>query len=64
MDIKNTEEKIKVYTTRIDTVFGMTYIVISPESPIVKNLKSNIENLSEVEKYIKETGKKTELERT
>ncbi|HBY74385.1 TPA: hypothetical protein DEG21_00390 [Patescibacteria group bacterium] len=42
----------------------MTYIVISPESPIVKNLKSNIENLSEVEKYIKETGKKTELERT
>ncbi|EKD66797.1 MAG: hypothetical protein ACD_49C00009G0022 [uncultured bacterium (gcode 4)] len=64
IDIKNTEEKIKVYTTRIDTVFGMTYIVISPESPIVKNLKSNIENLSEVEKYIKETGKKTELERT
>lgn len=64
IDIKNSKEKIKVYTTRIDTVFGMTYVVISPESPLIKNLKSNIENWSEVEKYIKETGKKTELERT
>ncbi|MDD2486795.1 MAG: class I tRNA ligase family protein [Candidatus Gracilibacteria bacterium] len=62
--IKDSDEKIKVYTTRIDTVFGMTYIVISPESPLLENLRSKIENTEEVQNYIKETSKKTELERT
>lgn len=62
--IKNSAEIIKVYTTRIDTVFGMTYVVISPENPLVEKLKSQINNWSSVEKYIKETSKKTELERT
>lgn len=64
IDIKNSSEKIKVYTTRIDTVFWMTYVVISPESPLLENLKSKIENILEVENYVKETSKKTELERT
>lgn len=62
--IKNSAEIIKVYTTRIDTVFGMTYVVISPENPLVEKLKSQINNWNSVEKYIKETSKKTELERT
>lgn len=62
--IKNSTEAIKVYTTRIDTVFGMTYVVISPESEIIKSGKLKIENQDEVNKYIKETAKKTELERT
>jgi len=62
--IKDSAEVIKVYTTRIDTVFGMTYVVISPESEIIKSGKLKIENQDEVNKYIKETSKKTELERT
>jgi leucyl-tRNA synthetase len=42
----------------------MTYVVISPESPLVEKLKPQITNWDKVVKYIKETGKKTELERT
>ncbi|EKE29283.1 MAG: hypothetical protein ACD_2C00193G0004 [uncultured bacterium (gcode 4)] len=64
MDVNDSEEKIKVYTTRVDTVYGMTYVVISPESPLVEKLKPIIKNWEKVEKYIKETWKKTELERT
>jgi leucyl-tRNA synthetase len=62
--IKNYELGIKVYTTRIDTVFGMTYAVVAPEHPIIKNLKFKIKNYDEVEKYIERAGRKTELERT
>jgi leucyl-tRNA synthetase len=55
---------IKVYTTRLDTVFGMTYAVVAPEHEIIKKLKDKIENYSEVEKYIIAAQNKTEMERT
>jgi len=55
---------IEVYTTRLDTVFGMTYAVVAPEHPIIEKLKDKIENYGEIEKYIANARKKTELERT
>jgi leucyl-tRNA synthetase len=64
MKVKNTDEKIEVYTTRIDTVFGMTYAVVAPEHPIIEKLKDKIENYSEVEEYVVKAQNKTELERT
>ncbi len=61
--IKNSDSKITVFTTALDTVFGVTFMVISPENPLVKELTTkNQEN--EVEKYVEEAKKKTELERT
>jgi len=53
---------IEVFTTRPDTLFGATFLVIAPEHPVVKNITSD-ENKSEIEKYIDESSKKSELER-
>lgn len=64
MKIKNSDEKIEVYTTRVDTVFGMTYAIVAPEHEIIGKLKDKIENYGEVEKYIVKAQSKTELERT
>lgn len=64
MKIKNSDEKIEVYTTRLDTVLGMTYAVVAPEHEIIGKLKDKIENYGEVEKYIIRSQSKTELERT
>ncbi|HHX58630.1 MAG TPA: leucine--tRNA ligase [Candidatus Moranbacteria bacterium] len=52
-----------VFTTRPDTLFGATYMVIAPEHELIKNLKSEIKNYSEVEKYVKKALKKSEEER-
>ncbi len=54
---------IKVFTTRADTLFGVTYVVLAPEHPLINNFLDKIENREEVENYIKETKKKLELER-
>jgi leucyl-tRNA synthetase len=62
-EVKNSDKKIKVFTTRIDTAFGVTYVVVSPEHAIVSELKSQISNFEKVEKYQKESKKKTDLER-
>ena len=62
--IKNSNLKIKVFTTRPDTLFGATYMVLAPEHELISNLKSQISNLKEVENYIKEAKKKNELQRT
>ncbi len=58
------DESIKVFTTRPDTLFGATYMVLSPEHELISNLKSQISNLKEVEEYIKKSGAKSDLERT
>ena len=56
-------QAIEVFTTRPDTIFGATYLVLAPEHEIISNLKPQISNLEEVEDYIKKAKKKTELER-
>lgn len=62
--IKNSEEKIKVFTTRPDTIFGVTYLVLAPEHPLTQNLRSKILNYDEVEKYILSSKAKADIERT
>ncbi|MEK7160567.1 MAG: leucine--tRNA ligase [Patescibacteria group bacterium] len=54
---------MEVFTTRLDTVFGMTFALIAPEHEMVQKLKPQITNWDEVEKYIGETKKKSELQR-
>ncbi len=59
-------EIIKVFTTRADTLFGVTYIVLAPEHELVESLKSKVEseeNRKQIEKYISDTKKKSELDR-
>ncbi|MFZ2038745.1 MAG: leucine--tRNA ligase [Minisyncoccia bacterium] len=63
-NIAHSDEKIKVFTTRPDTIFGVTYVVVAPEHDLVQKLKPQIKNWSEVEKYIKTTAQKTEIDRT
>ncbi|PIR06701.1 MAG: leucine--tRNA ligase [Candidatus Komeilibacteria bacterium CG11_big_fil_rev_8_21_14_0_20_36_20] len=58
------DEELVVFTTRPDTLFGVTFMVVSPEHQVIAKLKNKIKNLAEVEKYIKAAKKKTDLERT
>ena len=59
----NTEDDITVYTTRVDTLFGVTYTVISPEHPLLKKWKSIIKNWDEVEAYQAAAARKSDFER-
>ncbi len=59
-----TGDELVVYTTRADTLFGATYVVMSPEHPLVNKLKSDIKNAGEVDAYISAAAKKSEFERT
>ncbi len=61
--IKGTDDKIRVYTTRPDTLFGATYMVLAPEHPYVEKYKDMIENYAEVEAYKLEASKKSDFER-
>lgn len=60
---QSTEPDITVFTTRPDTIFGVTYMVLAPEHELILNLKSSISNWNEVEAYITKTAEKTELDR-
>ncbi|KKP96575.1 MAG: Leucine-tRNA ligase [Candidatus Nomurabacteria bacterium GW2011_GWD2_36_14] len=62
--VKNSSDKIKVFTTRADTIFGATYVVLAPDHELVTKLKSQISNWSDVEKYVKEVKDKPDIERT
>ena len=63
-EIKGTDKKIKVFTTRIDTIFGCTYVVLAPENDLAAELKLTASNQAEVETYIEDCKNKTDLQRT
>ena len=62
--VKNTDETLRIYTTRPDTLFGVTFMVMAPEHPMLDKYKDMIANFAEVENYRAECAKKTEFERT
>ena len=62
--IKENDEKLQVYTTRPDTLYGVTFMVIAPEHPIIEKYKASISNIDALEDYKKECAKKSEFERT
>ena len=59
----NTEDDITVYTTRVDTLFGVTYTVISPEHPLLAKWKDKIANWADVEAYKEAAARKSDFER-
>ena len=61
--VKDTDETLKVYTTRPDTLFGATFMVIAPEHPILERQSRRINNIEQVRVYQEEAKKKTEFER-
>lgn len=62
--LSGTDETMRIYTTRPDTLFGVTFMVMAPEHPLIDKYSERISNMDEVEKYRTECGKKTEFERT
>ncbi len=56
-------EELEVFTTRIDTIFGVTALVLAPEHELVSKLKDQSSNVKEIEDYISQTRKKSEIER-
>ncbi len=62
--VAGTEEEIRVFTTRLDTIYGCTYVVVAPESELLTKLSSQILNKDDVKKYLEVTKRKTDLERT
>ncbi len=63
-NIANSDEKVIVFTTRPDTLFGVTYVVLAPEHKLIDKLKPQIENWNDVQDYINLTKTKSEIERT
>ena len=62
--LKDKDEKLRVYTTRPDTLFGATYMVISPEHPLIDKYKDEITNWDEIQKYREMAARKSDFERT
>ncbi len=62
--IAGKEDKLRVYTTRPDTLFGATYMVVSPEHPLIDKYKDEITNWDEIQAYREMAGKKSDFERT
>ncbi len=63
-EIDGTDEKMKIYTTRPDTLFGVTFMVMAPEHPLIDKYADKISNMADIEAYRAECAKKTEFERT
>lgn len=63
-NINEIPEKLRIYTTRPDTLFGVTFMVMAPEHPIIDKYADKIENMDEIKAYRAECAKKTEFERT
>ena len=61
--IKGKEDKMRIYTTRCDTLFGVTYMVMSPEHPLLDKYKDDIKNWNEVEAYREQAARKSDFER-
>lgn len=61
--IKGKEEKLRIYTTRCDTLFGVTYMVVSPEHPYLDKYKDEIKNWPEIEAYREAASRKSDFER-
>lgn len=61
--VENTDKKFSVFTTRVDTLYGCTYVVLAPEHPLVKEITTKDQKVS-VENYINECQRKSDLERT
>lgn len=62
--IKEQDEQLKIYTTRPDTLYGVTFMVIAPEHPIIQKYRSSIANIADLDAYKTECAKKSEFERT
>ena len=62
--LKEIDEKLRIYTTRPDTLFGVTFMVIAPEHPIIEANRDKIANIDVLDAYKEECAKKTEFERT
>ncbi|MBQ0059297.1 MAG: leucine--tRNA ligase, partial [Lachnospiraceae bacterium] len=63
-DVEGIEDKLQIYTTRPDTLFGVTFMVIAPEHPMIDKYADRIKNMDAIEAYRVECNKKTEFERT
>lgn len=62
--IKEQDEQLKIYTTRPDTLYGVTFMVIAPEHPIIQKYRNSIANIADLDAYKTECAKKSEFERT
>ena len=62
--VNEVDEQLRIYTTRPDTLFGVTFMVIAPEHPLIDKYSDKIQNMDAIEEYRKECAKKTEFERT
>ena len=61
--LKECDEKLRIYTTRCDTLYGVTFMVIAPEHPIIQKYREQIRNIDALDAYREECAKKTEFER-
>ncbi|MDY2986218.1 MAG: leucine--tRNA ligase [Peptoniphilus sp.] len=62
--LKDLDYELEIFTTRPDTIFGATYMVVAPEHPLIEEFKDKLENIDEIEAYKEEVSKKSDFERS